>query len=188
LSTKNDDFIDLKLIRIDLGESYEMVWHLYPPYPFRAAYHTKPPPGGFFYGNLNGHQPQSIGLQLVQEALSMGVTLNDSITNNGGWSRGFYFTASYDNGETTSPIDFTTATIQIEVNDQDGCTLITASTGNGKITVTETGRFELSIPATDMQRLCPGQYPIGGVYQINGSEPISLFTGTLSVRNGVARL
>ena len=47
--------------------------------------------------------------------------------------------------------------------------------------------FLLLVPASEMKCLCAGQYAIGGVYELNG-ETISLFTGTISVIDGVARL
>jgi hypothetical protein len=118
----------------------------------------------------------------------MAIRLDDALTNNAGWLRTFSFTASYDGGESFSPIDFTGAQIKIEVDDQNGRNRITATVDNGKITILDDGRFELNVPAIQMAGLCAGSYPIGGVYQINGSEPISLFTGTLAMKNGVARL
>ena len=88
--------------------------------------------------------------------------------------------------ETGDVIDFTDASIEVEVRDQNRCKLIEATTGNGKITINSDG-FLLSVPASEMRCLCAGQYAIGGVYELNG-ETISLFTGTISVIDGVARL
>jgi hypothetical protein len=55
------------------------------------------------------------------------------------------------------------------------------------ISIISTGIFELDVPASSMKCLHPGSYEIGGVYALNG-ETISLFTGSLSIINGVARL
>ncbi|WP_425909050.1 hypothetical protein [Nitrobacter sp. TKz-YC02] len=113
----------------------------------------------------------------------MTITLNSSVTNNADWKTQFQFT----DGETGDLIDFTGATIEVEVRDSDGCKKIEASTGNGKLAIISTGIFEMTIPASEMQGLCPANYQAGGVYSLNG-ETISLFTGTLSIVSGVARL
>lgn len=113
----------------------------------------------------------------------MTITLNSSATNNADWKTRFEFT----DGDTGDLIDFTGATIEIEVRDADGCLKIEATTGNGKIAIISTGIFEMTVPVSEMSCLCPGSYQVGGVYSLNG-ETISLFTGTLSVVNGVARI
>ncbi|CEG08712.1 hypothetical protein BN961_02130 [Afipia felis] len=112
----------------------------------------------------------------------MTLTLNGSATNNADWKTQFVFT----DGETGTPIDFTGAYIEIEVKDQDRCKRIEASTSNGMIVIQDVGTFELTIPADSMKCLCPSSYLIGGLYQLNGGT-ISLFTGTLSIIDGVAR-
>lgn len=113
----------------------------------------------------------------------MSITLSSSTTNNADWKTQFQFT----DAETGDLIDFTGATIEIEVRDFDGCQRIEASTDNGLITIQSTGIFELDVPATTMAALCPGTYQIGGVYSLN-DETISLFTGSLAIISGVARL
>ena len=113
----------------------------------------------------------------------MTITLNASVTNSADWKTQFQFT----DGETGDLLDFTGATIKLAVKDADGCQRLTASTDDGKIAIISTGLFELDIPASEMQCLCPGSYQVGGVYSLN-DETISLFTGTLSITNGVARL
>lgn len=113
----------------------------------------------------------------------MGITLNSSAANNADWKTQFIFT----DGDTGDELDFTDATIEIEVKDLDGCKRIEATTGNGKITIVDTGTIELLVPASEMKCLCPASYRIGGVYSLNG-ETISLFTGTLTVIDGVVQL
>lgn len=112
----------------------------------------------------------------------MAIRLDSSATNNADWKTIFQFTDA-DSGD---PLDFTGAYIEIEVKDFDGCKRIEASTNNGKITITDLGTFELAVPYTEMKCLHPGSYNAGGLYQLN-DETISLFTGTLTVINGVAR-
>lgn len=113
----------------------------------------------------------------------MSITLNSGTPNNADWKTLFEFT----DGETGDLIDFTGANIEIEVKDFDGCLRVDATTGNGKIAITGLGQFELTVPASEMQNLCAGTYKAGGVYSLNG-ETISLFTGSLTVTDGVARL
>lgn len=113
----------------------------------------------------------------------MSITLNSSTTNNADWKTQFQFT----DGETGDLLDFTGATIEVEVKDADNCRRIQASTGNGKITIVGLGTFELDIPAHEMKCLPPGSYQIGGVYSLN-DETVSLFVGSLSIVSGVARL
>jgi hypothetical protein len=113
----------------------------------------------------------------------MSITLSSSTTNNADWKTKFQFT----DAETGDLIDFTGATIEIAVKDFDGCQKIEATTDNGMIAITGTGLFELNVPVSSMESLCPGTYQIGGVYSLNG-DTVSLFTGSLAVISGVARL
>lgn len=113
----------------------------------------------------------------------MTIILNASLTNNADWKTQFQFM----DGETGELVDFTGATIETEVRDADGCLKVEATTNNGKIAITGLGTFELNVPASEMSRLCPGSYQIGSVYSLN-EDTISLFTGSLSIVSGVARL
>jgi len=113
----------------------------------------------------------------------MSIILNSAATNTADWKTQFQFNDA-DSGDL---IDFTGASIEIDVKDFDGCRRIQASVDNGKIVIVSTGIFELDIPVTEMKCLCPGSYKIGGVYSLN-DETISLFTGTLSIIDGVGRL
>jgi hypothetical protein len=113
----------------------------------------------------------------------MSIIVNSSATNNADWKTQFQFT----DADTGDLIDFTGATIEIDVKDYDGCRKVAASTSNSLIIIQSAGIFELDVPASTMQTLCPGTYQIGGVYSLNG-ETISLFTGTLAIVSGVARL
>lgn len=113
----------------------------------------------------------------------MSIVLNSAQPNNSDWKTQFQFT----DGDTGDLIDFTGADIEIVVQDLDHCHRITASTDNGMISIISTGVFELDVPASAMECLRPGSYEMGGVYTLNG-ETISLFTGSLSIINGIARL
>ena len=112
----------------------------------------------------------------------MAIRLDSAAANNADWKTQFEFT----DADTDTLIDFTGATIEVEVRDDNRCLKIEATTDNGKITINSQG-FLLLVPASEMTCLCAGQYNVGGVYELN-DETISLFTGTLSIIDGVARL
>ena len=113
----------------------------------------------------------------------MAIILNSVAANNADWKTQFQF----NDAETGDLIDFTGATIEVDVKDFDNYRRIQASPGNGLIAIVSTGVFELDVAASTMACLCPGTYQIGGVYSLNG-ETISLFTGSLAIIDGVARL
>jgi hypothetical protein len=114
----------------------------------------------------------------------MSINLNSAATNNADWKTQFQF----NDAETGDLIDFTGANIEIDVKDFDGCRRIQASTGNGLVTIQSNWHHRTRCSgATTMECLCPGTYQIGGVYSLNG-ETISLFTGSLAIVSGVARL
>lgn len=113
----------------------------------------------------------------------MTIVLNAAAANSADFKTQFQF----NDADSGNLINFTGADIQVEVKDFDGCQLIEATTGNGRIVINSTGIFTVTVPVSLMQNLCPGTYKIGGVYSLNG-ETISLFTGTLSVIDGVAKI
>jgi len=83
-------------------------------------------------------------------------------------------------------IDFTGAIIKLQVNDENGCQRLTASIGSG-ITQPVGTTIEVLFTAAQMEALCPGSYNIGCVYSLNGSIN-TIFTGTLSIYDGVAQI
>lgn len=112
------------------------------------------------------------------------ITLSAVVPNNADWQTQFQF------GDvvTGDLLDFTGASIELEIRDGNWCgTRIIASTDNGLITIVSLGVFELAIPASQMECLCPGTYKIGAVYSLNDST-VSLFTGSLTVIDGASRL
>lgn len=113
----------------------------------------------------------------------MGISLKATATNNADWNMQIQAT----DADSGALMDFTGAVIEIEVKDSGNCRKLEASVANGKITLPSPGIIEWLFPVTDMQCLCPGAYRVGGVYQLNG-ETVSLFTGELSVIDGVAKI
>lgn len=112
----------------------------------------------------------------------MACQFNASVLNSGDFRPIFRFTDK----STGELINFTGAYIEVEVKDQDGCKQFEGTTDGGQITILDAGRFQLVIPASTMQGLCPAQYKWGGLFSLNGEQE-ALFTGTISVRDGVAK-
>jgi hypothetical protein len=116
----------------------------------------------------------------------MSITLSPSATNNADWDEIWEFSASYDGGATFDLIDFTGVSIDVQIRDADDCMRIQATTDNGKITIVDVGRLEIIVAESEMSNLCPGTYRIGGRFTVSESV-VSLFTGSLSIIDGVAR-
>lgn len=113
----------------------------------------------------------------------MGINLKATATNNADWNMQIEVT-DYSTG---SAVDFTGASIEVEVKDANNCRKLQGSVTNGKVTLPSAGVIEWLFPASDMKCLCQGSYRMGGVYELGGAT-VSLFTGELTVIDGVARL
>lgn len=113
----------------------------------------------------------------------MGINIKATATNNADWNMQIQATDS----DTGNLIDFTGAAVRVQVKDASGCLKLDGSIDNGKVTLPSAGVIEWLFPDDDMRGLCAGQYNMGGVYELNG-EVVSLFTGELSVIDGVATL
>lgn len=113
----------------------------------------------------------------------MGIFLRATATNNADWNMQLQVT----DNDSGVPVDFTGASIEFEVKDANRCLKLQGSIDNGKVTLPSVGIIEWLFPVSDMKCLCPGSYSMGGVYELNGAT-VSLFTGELTVIDGVARL
>lgn len=113
----------------------------------------------------------------------MGILLKATATNNADWNAQIQVT----DDATETLVDFTGADVEIEVKDGSNCRKLQGSIENGKVTLPSAGIIEWLFPVSDMHGLCPGAYKIGGVYELNGAT-ISLFTGELTVIDGIARI
>lgn len=103
-------------------------------------------------------------------------------TNNADWLLQFELR----DGDTDDLLDLSAATIEIDVRDNGGCEILTATTSNGRVEQVSTGIIEMTIPASAMSDVCVGTYKFGGRYTLN-DETISIFTGTVQIIDGVAR-
>lgn len=88
--------------------------------------------------------------------------------------------------ETGDDIDFTGASVQFAVYDENRCQRLVATIGSG-ITLVGTDVLEVAFTETQMNALCAGSYNIGCVYQLN-SITTQLLTGTVSIYDGWANL
>lgn len=113
----------------------------------------------------------------------MSIKFDSSATNNADWTTQFQF----NDADTDDLIDFTGAYIEVEIKDRDHCKKIEATTDNGLVTVQSLSIIQLSVPASRMKCLCPDTYNVGALYTLNG-ETISLFTGSVVIIDGVARV
>jgi hypothetical protein len=113
----------------------------------------------------------------------MGINLKATATNNADWN----MQIEVKDADTGALVDFTGAVVEIEIKDANNCRKLCGSIDNGRVTLPSTGVIEWLFLASDMKCLCVGAYKMGGVYELGGAT-VSLFTGELTVIDGVARL
>jgi len=89
--------------------------------------------------------------------------------------------------DTGDAIDFSTATEISFVMSEHCWPKITASLSNGMITLPVPTTIEVSIPASALQCVRSGGYPVGMTYEVNG-EIVQLLVGSVSIYDGLARL
>jgi len=89
--------------------------------------------------------------------------------------------------DTGDAIDFTGASVAFQVNDDQGCQKLLATTANGNITLPDVNTLLISFTDEEMKALCTGSYNCGAVYSLNG-ETNQLLIGSVSVYDGVASL
>jgi len=112
----------------------------------------------------------------------MAATVNFEASN----TADFIFEISAVDADTGVDIDFTTALATFTVLDESGGQVLTGTITDGHITVVTTV-MTVKFTATEMSALNSGSYSVGCVYQIAGvTSP--LFTGTLSVYDGIASI
>jgi hypothetical protein len=114
----------------------------------------------------------------------------DPVSNRQDWK----FIRQIIDDDTGDPVDLTGATITFELREKSddqqynapawpGVTL-SATTANGKITLVDTGTFQVWFPLADMQTLSPGYYDVGCTVLMNGVTE-QLLAGTLPVVDGI---
>lgn len=86
--------------------------------------------------------------------------------------------------ETGDPVDLTGASITFEVRDESNCIVLSGTTANGKVSIVDTGVFEVAFTRAEMQQLSAGTYDVGCVVTINGVTS-QFLVGALPVLDGV---
>jgi hypothetical protein len=87
--------------------------------------------------------------------------------------------------DTGEDIDLAGASIVFELRDRDsGQTRLSATTGNGKVSILDTGVFRASFARPDMQGLRANLYDVGCILTVNGATR-QFIIGTLPVLDGV---
>jgi hypothetical protein len=102
-------------------------------------------------------------------------------SNRQSWS----YTLEVVDADTDEDIDLTGATITFEFRDpRNLLTILSATTGNGKITTPSTGVFIVSFSLSDMQSLSPITYDVGCTILVNG-ETLQYIIGTIPILDGI---
>ena len=113
----------------------------------------------------------------------MSILVNLEASNKEDWI--IQFSAKTD--DTNEDIVWTGAVINFKMKDNEGSTLLEASTASGTITIVDPLVVQISIAESLMNAVDAGSYPIGCVYQLN-SITAQAFVGTASIYEGVALL
>lgn len=93
------------------------------------------------------------------------------------------FTGAVLDASDNSLLDLSGLTLVFEVVDQNGCQRLLATTGNGKLTVIDTGLFRWEFSKTEMEMLCAGTYQTG-MTMANADQTSQLSVGPLPIIDG----
>ena len=114
----------------------------------------------------------------------------DPVSNRQDWQ----FIRQLVDDDTGDPVDLSAASITFEVrarpDDQHASAqgspnaTLSATTANGKITIVDSGTFQVWFPLADMQALSPGYYDAGCTIAVNGITE-QLLAATLPVIDGI---
>jgi hypothetical protein len=94
------------------------------------------------------------------------------------------FTGQISDAENGDLLDLSALTFVFSICDQDGCPLLTASSGNGKFTVVGTGLFRWQFTKSEMSSLCAGTYPCGFTMTNADPQTVQLSVGSLPIVDG----
>lgn len=105
----------------------------------------------------------------------------DPVSNRADWR----VTREVVDDDTDELVDLTGAMIAFEVRDQrNSVPTLRASTGDGRITIDDTGTFTVAFSAPDMRQLCAGIYDVGCTITLSGVV-YQFIIGTVTVLDGV---
>jgi hypothetical protein len=87
--------------------------------------------------------------------------------------------------DTGDDLDLAGASIVFEIRDPRSLlTVLSATTTNGKITIVDTGVFQVTFAASDMQSLRPQTYDVGCTVTANGAT-LQYIIGTIPILDGI---
>jgi hypothetical protein len=85
-----------------------------------------------------------------------------------------------------NPIDLSACSLDFVVRDKNGCQKLEASTGNGKLTIIDIGKFRWFFTVQDMKGLCAEQHSTGlTLTNDDGTQTVQLSVGPLDIVDGV---
>jgi hypothetical protein len=103
------------------------------------------------------------------------------ISNRASW----LFSSEVVDDETGELIDLSGLTITLEVREQAcGRTVLSATTGNGKVTTPSMGLFSASFTRDEMAALCAQTYDVGATIS-DDTDTAQFIIGTVPVLDGV---
>jgi hypothetical protein len=87
-----------------------------------------------------------------------------------------------------TPVNISGCSMAFRADDTDGGQRLLATTGNGKITFVDIGKFRWEFTRGEMSQLEPGTYNTGlTLTNDDGTQTIQLSVGPLPIVEGVAR-
>jgi len=86
--------------------------------------------------------------------------------------------------DTDEAVDLSGAMIVFDISDGES-PVLSATTANSKISITDTGVFQVDFTADEMRALCAKTYMVGCTVSNADSEPQQLIIGTLPVLDGI---
>lgn len=90
--------------------------------------------------------------------------------------------------DTEDAIDLSACSIVFEIyDDLSETTKLSATTDNGKVTVGDTGIFQVAFTAADMRSLDAKTYKVGCTISNDDSQPQQFIIGSLPVLDGVVQ-
>jgi hypothetical protein len=101
------------------------------------------------------------------------------VTNAADWIQSLEIRSTTDN----ALVDLTGATIEVEIRDKRGCSVLSGSTSDGKVTIPSLGTVTITFRVSSMDDLTPGLYRVHARIVLGG-DTTQLLTLDLPVQDG----
>jgi len=114
--------------------------------------------------------------------MSAWYTVNFSLANNADWEQEFQMKDT-----AGAAIDLTGAAFEMDVRDRAGTEILTLTTGNARIVITNAaaGNFKLIVPASVMRTLPTGGYA-HDLLRVQAGKTERIWAGTVEIFKGVS--